>query len=497
MKLFWGDIHNHCGITYGFGGLENALNAAKEQLDFCSVTGHAMWPDMPDRNPDTDFIIDFHLKGFSKLEKNWDNIKNKVEEYNKDGEFVTFQSFEVHSCQFGDYHIVSPDSELELNYLESPMEVLKSQKCRAIAIPHHIGYTPGYRGINWDSFDSTISPVVEVFSKHGCAMSEVALYPYYHDMGPRDSRNTVYNGLKRGKKFSFIASTDHHAGYPGSYGDGRLAVLAEEKTRESIWKAVNKGRTYAVTGDKIKCEFTVNGEVFGSTIHTNGNREIGFNVEAAYFIDKIIIFKNLRPFKVICGESLTDANTSGRYKLRIEMGWGNSKSSFIWNCSSSVKDGRFVDVESCFRGRSVLSPTAGIAEDNNINRLMTKITEKTETRVEWVCETFKNQSTLHPQTSAIILEVEGDINTTITFNINGKNVEMTIKKLLENGMSVHMKPYSSEAFNIHTAVPQSKYCVSDSIIDGKAETNSDIYHMEVYQYNNQAAYVSPIFVMSK
>lgn len=34
-----------------------------------------------------------------------------------------------------------------------------------------------------------------------------------------------------------VASTDHHAGFPGSYGDGLAAVMAEERTRESLWEA--------------------------------------------------------------------------------------------------------------------------------------------------------------------------------------------------------------------------------------------------------------------
>ena len=66
----------------------------------------------------------------------------------------------------------------------------------------------------WDYFDSSISPVVEVYSKHGCSINEDAAYPYYHDMGPRDTRNMVDEGLRRGYHFGFVASTDHHAGFP-------------------------------------------------------------------------------------------------------------------------------------------------------------------------------------------------------------------------------------------------------------------------------------------
>ncbi len=49
LHAYYGDLHNHCGISYGHGSLEDALLNAREQLDFCSVTGHALWPDMPPR----------------------------------------------------------------------------------------------------------------------------------------------------------------------------------------------------------------------------------------------------------------------------------------------------------------------------------------------------------------------------------------------------------------------------------------------------------------
>lgn len=244
--LLWGDLHNHCGITYGFGSLQNALKIARSHLDFCCITGHAMWPDIYARTPETEFIVDFHREGFKKLLEHWDEIRAEMARQN-DGELVTFQSYEMHSSLYGDHHIISPDDTFPLIYRDSPARLVADCGVRAIAVPHHIGYTPGYRGINWELYDQNISPCVEVCSKHGCAMSETAPYPYYHDMGPRDSRNTVYAGLRRGSRFCFLGSTDHHAGFPGSYGDGLTAVLAKEKSREAIWEALLSGR--ALRGD--------------------------------------------------------------------------------------------------------------------------------------------------------------------------------------------------------------------------------------------------------
>ena len=193
---------------------------------------------MPPRTPDTDFLVDFHERGFAKIADNWDAVKSRIDAANRPGALTTLFSFEMHSSRWGDHHFLSPDSGLEIARLSTPAEVVAAQTARTIAIPHHIGYTPGYRGIDWAAFDGEISPVVEVVSKHGCAMHERAGFPYYHDMGPLDPRNTVYRGLKMGKRFGFVGSTDHHAGFPGSYGDCKLAVLAPENSREAIFDAI-------------------------------------------------------------------------------------------------------------------------------------------------------------------------------------------------------------------------------------------------------------------
>lgn len=60
MNIYWGDLHNHCGMTYGFGSLGNAIKRAKRRLDFCAFTGHAMWPDIYPKTPETEFIVNFH-----------------------------------------------------------------------------------------------------------------------------------------------------------------------------------------------------------------------------------------------------------------------------------------------------------------------------------------------------------------------------------------------------------------------------------------------------
>lgn len=494
MRILWGDIHNHCGITYGFGSLENALKAAKSQLDFCAIIGHAMWPDMYEKNEDTKFVVNFHLEGFKKLKDHWEYIRQTIADTNSD-EFVLFQGYEIHSCHYGDYHIISKEDKLPLIYRNSPRELVEDCGCEAIAIPHHIGYTPTYRGINWDEFNNTISPVVEVYSKHGCAMSESAPFPYYHNMGPRDTRNTVYKGIQQGKRFGFVGSTDHHAGFPGSYGDGMVAVLVEEKTRNSIFDALKARRTYAVTGDKIECLFTVNNAFMGSEIKA-GERNIKYNVITDYWLDKIIVYKNLKPLHILNGEMCQELCSEGKYKIRVEMGWGNSDDLFTWNGNIRIENGKIKKYTTYFRGRNVLAPSEDADYDiNSINAIDNSINRISDREIEWTCQTVKNKTTLSSMTDHIVFEIQGNLETKVTININGKEEIHTIRELLDAGYSNHIKPYHSHAFKVHQAIPETQYTFNLELKDTVKENECDVYHIEVAQKNGNYVFVSPIFVL--
>ncbi len=488
MKLLWGDLHNHCGITYGIGSLENALRLARAQLDFCSVTPHAFWPDMPERNDDTAFIVDFHNEGFAKIAAHWRDYIDGTEQANVPGAFTTFFSFEMHSSRRGDHTFVSPDNSLRIAREATPRAVVEANRpARLIGIPHHIGYTPGYRGIDWEGFDAGISPVVEVVSKHGCALHEYSGHPYYHDMGPLDPRNTVFAGLRGGKRFSFIGSTDHHAGCPGSHADGKLAVLAGENTRESIWEALLAGRTYAVTGDKIACAFSVNDAVFGSRT-ARGPARIAYAATAGDAIDRIIVYRNCEPVHSVDGLLLP--RTGNRCKVRLEFGWGGNEEPYRWNVSAAISGGRLVGAEPCFRGRSMLSPNQRlkVVGDGNDIALSAAVDGNT---AHIVCDTFRNVSTLHPSTSSVILEIEGGADTVLDCVFNDRAERATLGELLRAGRTGQMKTYNANAYKIHTAVPSGQYRAEGAFTD---PAGGDFYHMEVIQRDGSRAFVSPVFM---
>lgn len=496
--ILFGDIHNHCGMTYGFGSLNNALKNARSHLDFCAVTGHAFWPDIPPKTSETEFLVKFHQDGFAKLKRDYAKDAGIINGYNEKDKFTTFLSYEMHSSKYGDHHVVSGDEKLPLiTDVSSPKEWYErlSAYKDTVIIPHHIAYTKGYRGISWDDYDDKLFPVVEVVSKHGCSMSDMHPFAYYHTMGGRDSKNTVYEGLKRGYRFGFVGSTDHHAGYPGSYGDGCIAVDATENSRDAIMSAIKNRRTYAVRGDKIKCDFSVNGSKFGAIVPVDGKeRIISYNVELSYFLDKLIVYKNLVPIKIVNGEELVKVSDSGGYKIRLEFGWGSNVDLYTWDFDIKT-DGKIVGLEKTFRGRNVLAPTEGEDLSDSVNEIDNRAEIDGDNRVFGRVQTVKNETTTSPSTSAVILTVEGDKDTSITINVNGFEHTLKISDLLAESYTYQTGITNSQCYKLHLAVPESKYKISGEVKDDSSDSAE--YHLEVFQKNDSMAFVSPVYYVEK
>lgn len=295
LKVFWGDLHNHCNLTYGHGDMRDAFEAAKGQLDFVSVTPHAMWPDIPGANdPRLKWVIDYHTGAFKRLrEGGYEKYVKMSNEYNKEGEFLTFIGYEAHSMEHGDHVALNYDLDaplVECTSIEDWKEKAKGHK--VFVTPHHMGYQGGYRGYNWKCFtEGDITPFVEMYSRHGLAESDQGDYPYLHDMGPRQWEGTIQYGLEQGHKFGIMASTDQHSGYPGSYGDGRIGVLAPSLTRDAIWEALRTRHVCAATGDKIIIDFRLNDAFMGDVVRGN-SRRIYLNVTGESCIDYVDVVKN-------------------------------------------------------------------------------------------------------------------------------------------------------------------------------------------------------------
>lgn len=499
-KIFFGDLHNHCNLTYGHGDMKSAFEAASQQLDFLSVTPHALWPDIEKASNETNrWVIDYHTSAFERLRKEgWQKYVAMTNEYNREGEFLCFLSYECHSMKHGDHVVLNYDLDaplLEANSITDLQRQLVNSK--AFITPHHMGYQTGYRGYNWNYFkEGKQVPFVEMFSRHGLAESDLCDYNYLHDMGPRVYEGTVQYGLAQGHKFGIIGSTDQHAGYPGSYGDGRVAVISPGLKRNSVWDALQNRSVYCVTGDKILIDFRVNDAQMGQVINAN-TRKIYFRVEGENYIDYVDLIKNGECIARVNGPfaPVIPDDKLVRAKVKIDFGWGSQEEPYRWDGSVKITEGVINSVTPCFRGAAYTSPqkdkigNAGLHQ-TKVNRVLSENSKSVDLEMYSV----KNPNVLTPAIQSVILDVTMPQKALIKASFNGREFKHSLASLFDGSKGHFMQEWLSESILFNRAAPVSAFQIEHALIDDKPVADTDYYYLRVRQRDNQWAWSTPVWV---
>lgn len=499
FNLYWGDLHNHCSISYGHGTVEQALLRAREQLDFCSITGHAFWPDMPTDRATYAEIIDYHNIGFARCARNWDKLIDQQRLANSPGEFMTFPSYEWHSLKYGDHNVYSMGPELTLqDTADLPALRSSAKNSGAIAIPHHIGYAAGFRGINWDHYRENVSPFVEIFSLHGCSVSDNAPYPMLHDMGPRDAGSTAVEGWARGFQFGIVGGTDHHAAYPGSHGDGRMGVYATDLTREALWDAFLARRVFAASGDRIDARLFVDDAWTGSGVSNAGTRHVKVAVRGSDSIQLVEVLKNERVVQRLFPKPDSVTDEEAQYRLRITWGWGRKNQVVDWDIRVSLVNGGTIrTIETCFSGQPIVAPKEQTSDEEVPDDfdLPHAIVERTDRSCTLQSKTKGNPTMRHSTTQGISFEIKATSSSDVVVEANGQSFRYSLSQLQHAARSQYLRGWLSEAIRIGPLVPIAQCKVDGDFFD-EPEDRIDVYRMQVFQHNGQCAWTSPIWVES-
>lgn len=490
-NLYWGDIHNHNAVGYAQGSLQRSYDIARSHLDFFCFTGHSQWHDMPIMPQDK------HLKwvrGFEVMKNNWPQVKALADKYNEPGKFVSFIGYEWHSSRYGDLCIIFPGSDAELEYIDSVKEFQAfARRHNAILIPHHPAYQRLWRGQDWRVLDPAVSPVVEVFSEHGNAESDLGPAAYIrHSNGGRVTQNTVQRLWEQGVQVGVVASTDDHLGYPGAYGEGLVAAYAENLTRESVMEAIRARRTYGVTADRIELDFRLNGHWMGETIPAARARKIHVKVKGKDVIDRVEVLRNNQ---VIHRDHPIDrvVRASGWDKpvlCRIEFGWGpwgdlNMARTCDWRFKVALTDGKMLSATPCFQ--------AGPFDEQRRNR----IESVDERGCEVVSYTSRLQAYEERATNAIILEIQGSPETKLEVSPT-QPAQMSFTKslgqLAQSSDAEFTGPFTSESILLHRPVFAENYRTEFDFTDERESKSTDWYYVRVVQANGSIAWSSPIWL---
>ncbi len=490
-ELYWGDIHNHNEIGYAKGSLARSIDVAREHLDFFAFTGHASWHDLPEMPGDR------HMKwvnGFKVHSDHWPKTREMIKEANDDS-FVAFLGYEWHSSEFGDYCLIFPEDQPDLFLPDHVNNLLDfAERKHALAIPHHVAYKQGWRGANWNFFRPAVSPVVEIFSEHGCTESDRAPYPMIlHSNSGRSVSNTIEYQLKTGKRFGFVASTDDHFGYPGAYGEGVVGAWTKDLSPASIIDAIQNRRTCAATGDRIRLEYTMNGRPMGAELPATKVRKANVAVVGQDAVHMVELVRNGRVINRYFPEDhLPDKPAiPRRLKCRFQYGWGpwaalDLSRTCEWELGISIKNGRFTGSRGCFQ-------TGPCEED-----LRDRLRQVSPKEIRLVSFTSRREAYLEDPTKSIVLDIEADPNAELTVEVRkpaGLTRSIPLQKLLDDNEVAFTGVYTSESFIVHRIVRPEEYTAEIEWVDERSENDTgDFYYVRVRQHNGHLAWSSPVWI---
>jgi len=334
-SVYFGDIHTQSLFSDGVGCPEEIYARGRDryQWDFMALTDHE----------------DFVGNRISPTE--WEYMKSITNSFNQPGRFVTLNAFEWTHARYpkgmGHKNVYFTQDDPPIFYhtygdsteTKGLLDLIKPYK--AVAIPHHIGWT----GIDWENHDPELEPVIEIVSVHG-AYEYMGNLPIKHRGGMKG--HFIQDGLNQGLRFGIIGGSDTH-GMNWQHGvsrkadsnlTGLTAILSNKLDRESILEALRNRRCYATSGAKIYIDFRIEGQLMGSCLTTKQSPEISFRVIGTGPIEYIHLIRDGKTIFSYGGDSYFGSSTykdtditlgTHYYYLRViqkdgEMAW----SSPVW-----------------------------------------------------------------------------------------------------------------------------------------------------------------------
>lgn len=265
--IYWGDTHGHSGFAEGLGTPDGFMRWAKEDaaLDYVTHSEHDIWMDDYEWQVLIDNVLTFSDDNFiAFLGYEWTRSKFLGGHHN-----VLFRTAEGRERVPAQLYGTLSRLYRGLHEKHDPHDV--------VVIPH--AHQPG----NYRLSDPDLEPLVEIMSQHGSFEWFGAQY------------------LDHGHEVGFTAASDNHLSQPGytapragglSQRGGLGALIATEKTRDSLFDAMKNLDVYATTGDRIILDFSLNDSSMGKRIPFTENRSIRGRVIAAWPVAEIAVIKN-------------------------------------------------------------------------------------------------------------------------------------------------------------------------------------------------------------
>lgn len=252
-QLVMGDLHRHTDLSLCFpffdGSIDDAYRYAIEvtELDFLGITDHTRDIDRGEA-----------------LSQLWWRSTKEVQRHRLQDTFFPYFAFE-RSHQNTDHNVISLRDDMLRNYPPPLPEFWDKLEDSTITIPH-----APFRGKVWEHHDDELRPLLEI----------------YQGFRDRSTHQAAHEGLDKGYRMGFIASSDHlstHRSYAG--------VWTRDQDRASIFQALKHRRTFGAT-DKIRLLFKSGDHWMGERYTTSERPSFEVEVDGTAEIASIDVYRD-------------------------------------------------------------------------------------------------------------------------------------------------------------------------------------------------------------
>ena len=277
-QLYFGQLHSHTGeYSDGAGTLQEGLDYVARlpesaNVDFVAFTDHSNYFDGSGTaaNPE-EALYDVGQMTAESKEK-WDAYKGAVAAFNaSQSDVVALAGFEMtwsggpgHINTFNTPGIVSRNNSTLNNKtddagMKAYYKLLSNNELAdSISQFNHPGTTFGNFS-DFGYYDPVIDTrmyLVEVGNGEG-AIGAGGYYPSYEQ---------YIMALDKGWHLAPTNNQDNHKGKWGNANDARDVILTDDFTEAGIYEAIRNYRVYATEDKNLEINYTLNGEMLGSTI---------------------------------------------------------------------------------------------------------------------------------------------------------------------------------------------------------------------------------------
>lgn len=246
--VYYGHLHNHTYNSDGTGSPASAYNYARNiaGLDFLGIADHS------DNRNDLD-------------QEEWTDTKNQANAYTTDGVFVAFHGFEWTNDQIGHITVVNSDNFTTVAATPTFYGLLNwlSDK-NVVAFFNHPGFADNNGAY---SYNSSATPSLKIVGMELWNKTD-GFSTYYYNSGriSGDNKGNFDEALTNGWFIGAEGSGDDHSSTWGTAQTYRMAILANNLTKNDLFEALKVRRFYSTMEPDIRLSFKINDNEMGSIL---------------------------------------------------------------------------------------------------------------------------------------------------------------------------------------------------------------------------------------